>query len=1175
MRLKTSNRVEALADALAEEVAGAQHSFYEPVRLVVPNALVEVWVKQHLARRLGIAANIQSERLSGFLREVARNTAPDVRIVDRDVMCGELLALLHDPTRLRDPELAEVNRYLAAGDVASGLDRRRVQLAGKLADLFDSYAFSRPEMLAAWRKGALVKGLDESLQRWQRAAWLGLFGRGQPLAAAGVATLPDFFERTPADKLRAPEVVHLFGLSYVARLYRSIFASLGRASRLHVYALNPCREFWEDLEPSRRQKRQERRFPRRRAGTQLSLGGTLAPQEEHAQASGEPENPLLERWGKPGRDNIALLNQLADYDDGSRFVDPDGDSLLATLQKGVLDRLPVAARPKADDSVTIVPATDPRRELETVAAEIWRMVRAPSAGPPSRFSDFAVIVPLASAETYLPLARAVFAEASGLPHAVVDLPSGAERRVADAIELLLALPTGPLGRPDLLRLAMHPLMARRFPDVDPEDWLTLADELHIVRGADRRDHEPSYLDHDHLSWDNGLKRLALGAFLSGRPSGEERAFVIDGTPVLPAERRTGVEPAARSFVVWARQLLAFAAEGRASTRPIRDWLALIRAQIATLLVPASGEEDALGDALAALERLSESLPEGLRTSYLAAAELFRERLAERSGAVHRVPEGVTVASFVPMRALPFRTVFVVGLDERVFPSPQGFGTLDLRRTAPRPGDVTPREQDEYMFLETLLSARERLVLSYVARDPVTGDDRGPSSVVLALRDALGETVAQAITRERPPLARHEHDDACAVIPAAARERQAAALGGSLRRAAGVIQLPPAAQLRGLLAPEVGATLANILGWQDLGAHDARARSDRTSLTLADLRRFLECPLQGSVRALLPMRDDDEAADEAESAERENERLDEARVETVPLLRAVLIAAAAEGASDDALARAYDAAAAIRRLDGTLPSGLFGRSLRARHLRLLRCWANGLRSTFGLAPDAPLPHPIAARWFGAAPEHRRDVHVEPGIPIPITRRGEPATVMLTGQTELLARVRGDLMSIQLLSSSTRDYVDRDLFRSWLTHLALAASGEPPAPLRALLVRPEIPGGETARVDDIWLPAITPEDARAELGALAEDMLENVHPYLLPCEGVLTWKRRRMKGEDMTIRQAVLMVRDDGWTRLSSKFGPVPDALSYPVPPDAVAETFVRRRFDRFFTVAPVANRQANK
>ncbi len=1179
MRLRSSNRVEALADALADELGASARSLYDPVRLVVPNPLVEVWVKQHLARRLGIAANIRAQRLGAFLREVARETAPDVRIVDRDVMWGELLALLHDPARLRDPELADVNRYLGVGsDDAGGLDRRRVQLAGKIAGLYEEYAFSRPELLAAWRKGALARGLDEPLQRWQRALWLGLFGRGQPLGGAGTATLPEFFERTRADDLRVPEAIHLFGISYVARLYRSIFATLDRRSRVHVYALNPCREFWEDLEPARRRKRDEARFPRRRGGEQLTLGGTL-DLGTAGDTAADPENPLLARWGKPGRDNIALLNQLAEYEDASRFVDPADGSLLGVVQREILDRLPAASRrPGADRSIAILPAADPRRELETVAAEIWSLVRqSPEHDhPPLRFSDFAVIVPPAAAAAYLPLAHAVFQDASALPHAIVDLPPPAEQRVLDAIELLLVLPSGALGRPDLLRLAMHSTVARRFPDVDPEDWLTLADELHIVRGADRNDHADSYLDHDHLSWDNGLRRLALGAFLSGRPSGEDRPFVLDGEPLLPAELRGGGEPTARAFGMLARELLAFAASARGAPRPVRDWLALIRRQIALTLHAAPDEEAALGDALATVERLSEATPPELRTSYLVAAELLRARLRERSGGVHRVPEGVTVASFVPMRALPFRIVFVVGLGERVFPSSEGFGALDLRRGAPGRGDVTPREQDEYMFLETLLSARERLYLSYVARDPVTGDERGPSSVVLAVADVLGEPTAAAIRRPRPPLARHEDDAACAVIPAAARERQAAALGASLRRAAGVIELPPAAELRAMLAPEIGAALAPLLGWPSLEAPRADAgvvaRAERSAVTLTDLRRFLECPLQGSVRVLLPMRDDEDAGDEAEMAEREHERLDEVRVETVPLLQELFFAAIAELDTGAAFARGYDAMAAVRRLDGTLPAGLYGRALRAQHLRQLRCWAAGLHKAFGQHFDDAMATPIARRWFASAPEHRRDLRVEPAIPIPVTRRGEPATVALGGVTERVAVLGTDRYVIQLIASASKDYVERDLLRPWLTHLALAAAGDPPAPLGVVLIRPDARGSETPFVHELLLPPISADEARAELAILAEDLLREVHAYLLPCEGVFTWRRRRDKGEDMTVRQAVLMVRDDGWTRLSSKRGPVPDALGYPVPGDGTGETIVERRFRRFFEATRAAAKQ---
>ena len=59
---------------------------------------------------------------------------------------------------------------------------------------------------------------------------------------------------------------------------------------------------------------------------------------------------------------------------------------------------------------------------------------------------------------------------------------------------------------------------------------------------------------------------------------------------------------------------------------------------------------------------------------------------------------------------------------------------------------------------------------------------------------------------------------------------------------------------------------------------------RRPLTLTDLRRFLECPLQASARVLLPIRDEGDAEGDAEAALRDNEPLDESRLQTVPFLR---------------------------------------------------------------------------------------------------------------------------------------------------------------------------------------------------------------------------------------------------------------------------------------------------
>src|SRR5678809_426526 len=93
---------------------------------------------------------------------------------------------------------------------------------------------------------------------------------------------------------------------------------------------------------------------------------------------------------------------------------------------------------------------------------------------------------------------------------------------------------------------------------------------------------------------------------------------------------------------------------------------LLRRALASAIRPEGDEEQAvLRDCFVVLERIAEIAPADLRVGFAVAAELVRARLgAARRHA--RAPHGVMVGSLAPLRALTFRTVFVVGLDERVF-----------------------------------------------------------------------------------------------------------------------------------------------------------------------------------------------------------------------------------------------------------------------------------------------------------------------------------------------------------------------------------------------------------------------------------------------------------------------------------------------------------------------------
>src|SRR5262249_55953388 len=95
---------------------------------------------------------------------------------------------------------------------------------------------------------------------------------------------------------------------------------------------------------------------------------------------------------------------------------------------------------------------------------------------------------------------------------------------------------------------------------------------------------------------------------------------------------------------------------------------------------------------------------------------------------------VTFCGFKPMRSIPFRIVCLAGMDDGAFPRPAQRLAFDLMARAPRLGDRSTREDDRYLFLETLLSARDRLYISYVGQSVKDNSLAPPSVLVSELLD---------------------------------------------------------------------------------------------------------------------------------------------------------------------------------------------------------------------------------------------------------------------------------------------------------------------------------------------------------------------------------------------------------------------------------------------------------
>jgi exodeoxyribonuclease V gamma subunit len=1049
LRVTYSSSLDALVEALAAGIAGERAEKKEsplvPVPVIVPNRATAAFAKMAIARRSGIAANLRFEFLERFLAERAAKP-----VAGADALRALILGVLLDPEAMEDPELEPVREYIAAGGIdRETLDRRRFQLADQLARLFREYRNTRRAMLEAWRERTMMADSTRAeTERWQRALWKRLSPRLGP--NGDLALLPDAIERAELAPGSLPAHVHVFGFSLLSPSHVEMLVRLGRKTSVRLYALNPSRAFWQERES----------------------GGSA----------------LLEMWGRPGREHVALLNEAIDYVYEERFVEVTPEkTALDVIANDVLDGRDEAARSSVSGGVSLFACPGVRREIETIASEIWSLVRVE--GSTMRFSDIALAIAGREGDGYRTHVSAVFAETYDIPHHFLDVPIRATSRIVEAIELLLALPTSRYSRQDLLRLLLHPAIAANKTDVDTAEWARWLDALAVVHGADKSDHQGTYIEKDLYNWDQGMRRLVLGTLMSGERSGDDRPFELGGEKYLPLECAPDRLASISRLVVLVRSLIADARFLRESELGLGKWAELLHVYVTTYL-GAETDADArdLEACLGAIRELAESDLISRPVSFSIAASTVIEGIGSLQ--VNRgqaLADGVAVAPLSSIAALPFRAVFVAGLGESQFPASEVKSQLDLRAEARRRGDVSPRDEDEWSFLQRVLATRERLCLSWVSREARTGDPLEPSSTVLELSRHL-ERRFGAVERVEVPLRRW--DPRCfsalgvASLPARReraifelREHLAAALPGG-----GFPDLP---QLYRELPKAIFDPLSARLGLAPLPPpREPEARAETIEVPLWVVRQFLEDPREAWTKLALRLREeriDDPLA-------REDEAFATPAIEAANLLRDVFLERlrAGELADEERFFRdAYAARAETLELRGVLPTGVFAVAEREKHVQLLATWAGLLRSMHAGALE--LVEPLR---FGRARESARVSELLDPIAFELAR---PRAIRaeITGQTSA-ELVPATSLVLVLGAEAPR----RELLRAFVEHAAAAALDRGADRERRVLILSGAGKKRAAR-----LAPFSKSEARNYLHTLLEDLFAAPHTYHLPWERAL--------------------------------------------------------------------------
>ena len=746
------NRLEDLRDLTVGLFRNKPLPPLVPETLLVQSNGMKHWLEMALAddSAMGICAATQMELPSSFIWRMYRlvlgqAVVPVAMPFDKQALVWRLWRLL--PEFAQSHQVAPLLAYVK--DDPHG--RQRYQLAQQVADVFDGYQSYRADWLADWGNGQFVlryKAERKAMppdQVWQAQLWQQLQQdvlqtqapelSSQCLSRADVHS--QFMHKVQQAKALKPEGlpprIVVFGISNLPMQVVEALAALGRWCQVLMMVQNPCQEYW---------------------GHDMDLVA-----QKHS---------LLSSWGQQGRDYLHALerfdqpeNALSVMSKQTFFVDPaeqDCPSRLQHIQSDILNLKAMPEQPEFlpdDGSIQMVQAHSAQREVEILHDQLWAWF---DENPTWKPADVMVMVPdMANFSSHI---QAVFGRfpvqhPRHIPFSVADT-TPRQVPLVQALEFLLNLPQARITMSEWLSLFEVSAVRAKF-QMDEADVQTMKNWLQdaAVRWGLNPTHRqkwgvPSNMPHaQQNTWAYGLQRLILG-YAAGQAEGNAA-----WQGVLPLPQVSGLSALKVGYLAqWLEAVSISLAQLNANHAPA-EWCSVMHDLMARFFEADNEADERMllrlkqeltqWQSLCEQAALSEPLPlTVVREHWLSGLESTGLKQRFFGG-------GVQFSTLMPMRAIPFKGLCLLGMNDGAYPRQSTPRDFDLMTTHWLAGDRSRREDDRYLFLEAFLSAREKLYISWQGRRSTDNQKMPPSVLVAQLRDTFKARFSPELAAVLQPL----------------------------------------------------------------------------------------------------------------------------------------------------------------------------------------------------------------------------------------------------------------------------------------------------------------------------------------------------------------------------------------------------------------------------------------
>lgn len=634
-------------------------------------------------------------------------------------------------------DYSSLMRYI--GENPKDQDAKQWGLSQQLAKLFDDYQNYRPDLLLRWERGDITD-LTPRLT-WQASLWRHLL---EEQSETYLDPFRQMAKTLPCCGIKEEyRRISVFHTSCMPKAYMQFFVELAAFMPVEMYVFNPSQEFWVD-DPTMKQH----------------INQLINGSDELAWL--DPPHPLLSGFGRGTQAFLATIMDVENAHEECILHVPvesskQGDrSLLHSIQQDIrLKSDPEMQKAvfkdmTSDHSLQFHICHSPMREIEVVKDLILKWFdETLSSNPQPR--DVQVLVP--DMETYAPFIESVFNVNDfnpSIPCTFSDRPSVKAGAIGSAFVKLMRIHESRMSASETLEILELEAVSQRYglAPGDIHEIRALVRAANIRWGRDGAHVNSTLSPHtttrtypDTVTWRRGLDRLIAG-FAIGRCAEDDA--MIDAGELGSMCVCDGVEGPYADYVGKLAQFYDDLCDTADQLSPQKQapivWIDRFRSLINRFFL---GTETSFKE-IAELHRGINAVEKALTTAGVEDVPAMIVAQAVEAQLASMVTTGKSDTNailFSPMRTMqvtPRKLIILLGMNEDVFPRSDQRTAFDLLAIKPRYGDRSLRHEDRLAYLEAIMSARERLIITYTGRNSSNNKLIPPSPAVTEFKQYLKE-----------------------------------------------------------------------------------------------------------------------------------------------------------------------------------------------------------------------------------------------------------------------------------------------------------------------------------------------------------------------------------------------------------------------------------------------------